>query len=84
MQPGPAEWSYRMVPTRAFRRGLLLAAAVVMATSIGAAPLYAVDDSPKTEQKKVTTKKTKAKKPQEASGPVNPGYPNEPAHGSGY
>ena len=73
-----------MVPTRTFRRGLLFAAAVVMATSIGTAPLYAVDDNPKTEHKKVTTKKTKAKKPQEASGAVNPGYPNEPAHGSGY
>ena len=63
----------------------MLAAAALLATAIGAAPLYAVDDSAKPEQKKTSAKERKSKKSADTAAPVgNTGYPNEPPHGSGY
>ncbi len=67
------------------RRGCMLAAAALLATAIGAEPLYAVDDNTKADRKKTTASDSKSKKAQDTTAPVgNPGYPNEPPHGSGY
>jgi len=75
-----------MSPAKALRRLGVLAAAALLATAIGAKPVYAVDDNAKGNQKKTATKKTKAKTSQDAAPP--PGttpYPaNEAPHGGGY
>jgi hypothetical protein len=70
-----------MTPNRTLCRAGALAAALLIATAIGAKPVYAVDDNTKTSQKKAATK-DRSKQSQDSAG--SPGYPNEPPHGSGY
>jgi len=74
-----------MTPIRALRQACVFATAAFLIVAIGAKPLYAVEDNTKTDHKKTTVKDTKSKKSQDTTAPSgNPGYPNEPPHGSGY
>ena len=75
-----------MSPAKTLRRLGVLAAAALLATAIGAKPVYAVDDNTKGDQKKTATKKSKAKTSQDTAPPpgTTPYPPNEPPHGSGY
>ena len=80
-----------MTPARPIRRACFLAAATLLAVTIGAKPLYAVDadgtNVKKIDQKKTTAKKSKTKKSQDTmapSGVTQYPTPNEPQHGSGY
>ncbi len=82
-----------MTYAQAIRRIGILTAAILLTTSIGVTPLYAVDsDNPaphadnaakkKTDQK---TSKAKVQKPEETTGRSAPApYMPEPPHGSGY
>ncbi|MGH6684261.1 MAG: hypothetical protein ACRECA_10175 [Pseudolabrys sp.] len=75
-----------MSRAKTLRRLGVLAAAALLATAIGAMPVYAVDDNTKSDQKKTITKKSKAKTSQDAAPApgTTPYPPNEPQHGGGY
>jgi len=79
-----------MTTGRPFRATFFLVAAALIATTIGAKPLYAAEgdsaDAKKTEQQKKMAKESKEKKSREttAPAPVNR-YPNDNAvPGTGY
>ena len=72
-----------MSPARMFRRVFVLAATALLATSIGAMPVYAVDDKPTQgtttkSHKKSADKDTKSKPKSDNSSPSTssgmPGY----------
>jgi hypothetical protein len=69
-----------MTTDRAFRKIFFLAAAALIATSIGAKPLYAVEgdaaDAKKVEQQKKMAKE-KEKKPRETAAPTTNQYPGD-------
>lgn len=75
-----------MSPAKTIRRLVVLAAAALLATAIGAKPVYAVDDNTQSDQKKPATKKSKTKTSQDnAPAPGTTPYPpNEAPHGGGY